>query len=344
MSFVNKSKKIAVALSGGVDSAIAVYLCKQRGYDCVGVTMGLPDNDISGAEAVAERFDIPLITIDACSIFAEKVITPFASGYIKGETPNPCVECNRDIKFDFLQRSVMEKENTDYFATGHYTQVIEKNGRFLLKKAADESKDQSYYLYQLKQEQLEKTVFPLGGYLKKEIKEIARELNLFNANKPESQDICFIPDGSYGDYIRAMGHDSIPGNFCDINGNIIGQHKGLVRYTVGQRKGLGLSWHSPLFVHAKDAETNTIILCTNEQLFSDTLTAHTCNWLIETPADVFRAKARIRCRQNEQWATITPTSNDTFNVQFDEPQRAAAKGQHVVLYDEDLIIGGGVIG
>jgi tRNA-specific 2-thiouridylase len=227
-------------------------------------------------------------------------------------------------------------------ATGHYAKVNEENGRFLLKKALDSEKDQSYYLYGLSQEQLKHIKFPLGDFTKREVREIARGRGFANAEKPESQDICFIPDGGYAAFLE-KSHTFEPGDFLDIKGNKLGRHKGLARYTVGQRKGLGIAWSSPLYVREKDAVANTIILCENDGLFSDRLEAYDCNWIVPVSDEPFRGKARIRYRQKEQWATVSPAPGNTAKIVFDEPQRAIAKGQHVVVYNGDIVVGGGVI-
>jgi tRNA-specific 2-thiouridylase len=341
MSFVKSV--VAVALSGGVDSAVAAYECLRLGYECIGVTMRLPGGSTRGAEAVARQLGIPLHICDVREEFTHHVIKPFADDYIGGGTPNPCISCNKEIKFGVCAQFGITM-GAAHFATGHYARIRQIDGRFYIQKARDENKDQSYYLYGLRQTQLRRVIFPLGGLTKPEVREIARRQGFLNAETPESQDICFIPQGGYAEFIRNLTKsDFLPGNFTDANGSAIGRHKGHIHYTVGQRKGLHIPWRSPLYVLRKDAETNTVVLGGDMDLLSRGLDAVECNWLIPAPTEAFRVRARIRSRQNEQWATVTPTSESTARFVFDEPQRAVARGQHVVAYDGDTVIGGGVI-
>jgi tRNA-specific 2-thiouridylase len=332
----------AIAISGGVDSAVAAYECTRLGHTCIGVTMRLPCGDTSGAENIAKQLGIPLHIWDARPDFEQWVIEPFAHEYLHGRTPNPCIACNSRIKFGGLARFA-EGLGADKLATGHYARVKPLDHRFFVQKAHDTQKDQSYYLYGLSQAQLQAVLFPLGGYTKAQVREIARQQGFANADSPESQDICFVPDGDYASFINQKTPCVQPGLFTDTAGHIIGQHKGHIHFTVGQRKGLGIAWHTPLYVLEKDAQTNTVILGEDKLLFSDTLTAAACSWSIPAPAAPFRARARIRCRQREAEVTITPLGADGASFRFDQPQRAIAKGQHVVVYDDDIVIGGGVI-
>jgi len=348
-------------MSGGVDSSVAAYLLKQQGFDCTGITMKLFTNedigthdakrccsleDTADARNVAFNMDIPHFVYNFTEDFRKQVISRFIESYQKGATPNPCIDCNRYIKFERLLCRAKQL-GIDYIATGHYA-VIEYNagtGRYLLKKAADKTKDQSYVLYAMTQEQLLHTLFPLGTLNKPEVRGIAREQGFVNADKHDSQDICFVRNGSYTEFIEQYtGKKSESGNFVDVNGAVIGRHNGVIRYTIGQRKGLGLSLKKPLYVHTKNVEDNTVTLCTRDGLFSKSLDASDFNFIacekIDSP---IRVKTKIRYNQTEQWSTVTQTSHDTVHIEFDEPQWAIAKGQAAVLYDGDVVVGGGTI-
>ena len=355
------TKKALIAMSGGVDSSVAAYLTKEQGYDSTGITLKLFDNedigekqektccsldDIEDARNVCYKIGIPYYVYNFKDSFKENVISRFIDAYENGTTPNPCIDCNRYIKFEKLIRRA-EELDFDYVVTGHYA-IIEYNnetGRYLLKKSADLSKDQSYVLYSLTQNQLSKTLFPLGEMTKEQTRDIAEKLELINAHKHDSQDICFVPDGDYAKFIEEFTGKTYPcGDFVDESGKVLGEHKGIIRYTVGQRKGLGLALPQPMYVKEKDLANNRVILCTNDALFSKELYATDINLItcdkIEKPV---RIKARVRYNQKEQWATAEQIDKNTLHVVFDEPQRAISKGQAVVLYDGDYVVGGGTI-
>ena len=346
------SKQVLIAMSGGVDSSVAALLLKGQGYDCAGAMMKLftgeadaeSDNAFNDACATAEHIGLPFHILDFSGVFAFHVIEHFICAYMRGATPNPCVECNRHIKFGLFFSSALEA-GYDYVATGHYARIERGNNRYLLKKGADRNKDQSYVLYSLKQEVLSRILFPLGGLTKAGVRDIALEHGLPNAGKNESQDVCFIPDGDYSGYIeRTAGITSKPGRIVDTEGNVLGEHKGLHRFTIGQRRGIGLSAGESLYVCFIDPENNTVVVGTREKVFSKTLTAHSINLIAADTLDSpVRAAAKIRYKQPEQPATVWQLDDDTLRVEFDEPQRAITCGQSVVLYDGDTVIGGGII-
>ena len=353
--------KALVAMSGGVDSSVAAFLTQQAGFDCIGVTMRLYDNmpdeccdsntccsleDVEDARSVARRLGMPFYAFNFKADFREKVIEKFIHCYECGLTPNPCIECNRHLKFDHLLRRGVEL-GCDYVVTGHYAQIKqdEQTGRYILYKAADASKDQSYVLYCLTQEQLAHTRFPLGGLRKSEARAIAEEQGFINARKHDSQDICFVPDGDYAAFMeRYTGKDYPAGNFLDLNGNVVGQHQGAIRYTLGQRKGLGLAMGAPVYVCAKDMAQNTVTVGPNEALFATTLLANDWNWFpFPALTQPLRVSAKARYNQPPQPATVYPEADGTARVVFDAPQRALTPGQAVVLYDGDMVVGGGTI-
>ena len=353
------AKKALIAMSGGVDSSVAAYLMMKRGYDCTGVTLKLFDSGESAAEktccslddtedarSVCLKLGIPHYVYNFKDIFDEKVIGRFIDAYETGATPNPCIDCNRFIKFGKLfQRA--EELGFDCVVTGHYASVeySEKENRYLLKKAPDVTKDQSYVLYSLTQRQLAKTVFPLGEMTKGQVRALAEEMGFINARKHDSQDICFVPDGDYAGFIENYTGKSYPeGDFVDEYGKVLGKHRGIIRYTVGQRKGLGLALPQPMYVKEKNLKENKVVLCPNSELFSRELIADELNLIafdkIEQP---LRVSARVRYNQKEQPATVYQLDGSTIRVVFDEPQRAISKGQAVVLYDGDCVLGGGTI-
>lgn len=351
-------KKAIIAMSGGVDSSVAAFLMKEKGFDCIGATMKLYDNediyissektccsfdDIEDARAVANRLSMPYYVFNFKDEFKEKVIDKFIATYENGGTPNPCIDCNRHLKFKKLFQK-MQELGFDYIVTGHYARVEEKDGWFYLKKGRDNSKDQSYVLYSLSQKQLSHILFPLGEYSKEEIRNLAEKNNFLNAHKKDSQDICFVPDGDYAKFIENyLGKTYPKGNFVDMNGNVLGEHQGIIKYTNGQRKGLGVAFGKPMYVADKNIENNTVTLCTNEELFSSVLIADDFNWLIPCPSGEIKCSARVRYNMKEQPATAYILDNGNVKVVFDKPQRAITKGQAVVLYDGDTVLGGGTI-
>lgn len=353
-------EKTLIAMSGGVDSSVAAYLCVKKGYDCIGATMKLYDNDdividsektccslsdIEDARSVAIRLNMPYYVFNFKSDFESGVINNFVECYLNGKTPNPCIECNRKLKFQKLMQRA-EELDIDYVVTGHYVrrEYDENSGRYILKKAADNTKDQSYVLYSMTQEELAHTLFPLGELTKTRIREIANENGFLNANKHDSQDICFVPDGNYSAFIeKRLGKPCEKGNFVDKNGNILGEHQGIIRYTIGQRKGLGIAFGKPMFVVDIRPETNEVVLGDNEDLFKKSLVADNINLIsVESIDKPMKLKAKIRYSKAEQPATVVQKDNKLY-IDFDEPQRAITKGQAVVLYDGDVVVGGGTI-
>ena len=351
--------KALIAMSGGVDSSLAAKLMTDRGYECIGCTMKLYHNedagversrtccsldDVEDARSVAYKLGMPFYVFNFTQDFRDTVIRKFIESYEKGITPNPCIDCNRYMKFDKLYERA-KILGCDTIVTGHYARIEEQNGKYTLKKALDETKDQSYVLYSLTQEQLAHTQFPLGALRKTEVRAIAAESGFVNADKPDSQDICFVPNGDYARVIELhTGKRSEAGDFVDANGNVLGRHKGIIHYTLGQRKGLGISSAEPLYVCRICSESGDVVLGSNADLFTCDADVFDFNWISgSVPTSAFRCKAKIRYRQREQWATVTPTGADTVHITFDEPQRAITPGQAAVLYDGDTVIGGGTI-
>lgn len=356
----NKNKAL-IAMSGGVDSSVAALLMQEKGYECMGATMHLFDNtdlgmekestccslsDVEDARMVAGLLDMPFYVFNYKDIFREKVIGNFVCEYQKANTPNPCIDCNKHLKFNTFHKRAMEL-GCNTVVTGHYARVEynESNGRYLLKCGVDKSKDQSYVLYGIPQDVLAHTQFPLGGLLKDEVRAIAEKHGFVNARKKDSQDICFVPDGNYAEFIESYTGKTYPeGDFTDTDGKVLGRHKGIIRYTVGQRKGLGLALNEPMYVKEVNIKDNTVVLARDEELFSSELTARNINLIsVDKITEPMEVMAKIRYRHTPAKAVVTQTDEDEIKVVFSEPQRAITKGQAVVLYDGDVVVGGGTI-
>ena len=350
-------KKALVAMSGGVDSSVAAAWMTEAGYPCVGATMQLFDKDCGGtcgsapevedARRVAEHLGFDYHVFNYSGDFSSLVIDRFVAAYEQGRTPNPCIDCNRYMKFAALYDAA-KLLGCDVIATGHYARVVydEVRGKWTLKKAKNLAKDQTYVLYFLTQEQLAHTCFPLGeAESKDEVRAVAERYGFVNAHKKDSQDICFVPDGKYAEFIRhRTGRDYPMGNFVDRDGNILGQHKGIIGYTIGQRKGLGLALPAPLYVYRKDMENNTVVLAPESALYTARLWAENFNWIAgEEPENPVRCSARTRYSAKEAPATVTVRDDGRVEIVFDEPQRAVTEGQAVVLYSDDEVLGGGTI-
>jgi tRNA-specific 2-thiouridylase len=348
---------IAIAMSGGIDSSVAAALLKKEGHNLIGVTMNLlprVDGENNGnrvpeaavkAKEVAARLGIPHHIIDLRDIFQEKVISDFCREYARGKTPNPCVRCNRYVKFAALMEKAREL-GADFIATGHYARIErdEATGRYLLKKGTDIVKDQSYFLCQLTQEQLSRAIFPIGGLTKDRVRQIADELNLAVADRPESQEICFIPDDDYGRFLKNRIPEAYqPGPIINEEGKTIGEHRGIPAFTVGQRRGLGIATTAPLYVTAIEPQRNAVVVGPKDKAHRCEVTANNINWIAPPPEHPVRVKARVRYRHPEADATLTPIGDDTVHVLFEEPQLAVTPGQTVAFYDGDTVIGGGTI-
>ena len=337
-------KTALIGMSGGVDSSVAAWLMLQQGYRCQGATMRLFENTEEDALSVCQRLGIPFHVLDNRDFFRDTVMEDFVRCYEAGLTPNPCILCNRKIKFGlFLQQA--RQLGCENIVTGHYARIRYENGRYYLYKAADTAKEQSYFLYALTQDQLAHAQFPLGELTKVEVRQIAEEQGFINARKSDSQDICFVPDGDYFSFLqRFTGKTYESGDFLDLNGKVVGNHKGAVGYTLGQRKGLGLAMGAPVYVCGKNMACNTVTVGPNEALFTKELVAKDWNWIaFPTLNESIRCKAKARSRMTEQAATVYPMENGLAKVVFDEPQRAITPGQAVVLYDGDTVLGGGTI-
>lgn len=357
----NTKKKVLVGMSGGVDSSAAAAILLDQGYDVYGATLKLWDakdtcntmtrtccslEDVEDARAVAFKLDIPFYVLNMKQLFEEKVVQYFVDAYLEGETPNPCIACNQYVKFQAMLQKAIALD-MDYIATGHYAKVVYdgNTGRYLLKKAVDHTKDQSYVLYMLNQEQLGRLLLPLGDYRKTEIRDIAEEKGLVNARKPDSQDICFVPDGNYVNFIKEYKGIDIPeGTYVDVKGNVIGKNKGMVGYTIGQRKGLGMSFPEPRYVISKDSKKNTVTLGSREEAMVASLIARDMNYILfEKPEGEVEVLARTRYSQQEVPAKLIALEGNMAHVIFENPQPFVAPGQSVVLYQGDCVVGGGII-
>ena len=345
-----QNKSALIAMSGGVDSSVAAYLMQSEGFRCQGATMRLLESDsgqnAADAEAVCRRLGIPFAELDMVREFEEAVIEKFVRVYETGGTPNPCVDCNRRMKFSRLMEAA-EAAGLCYVATGHYARVdrAPETGRWLLRKALDAGKDQSYFLYTLTQRQLARVRFPLGNLEKRQVRELAERLGFVNAGRRDSQDICFIPGGDYGSFIESYTGKPFPeGNFLDQSGRTVGRHRGAVRYTLGQRKGLGLAMGEPVYVCGKDMAANTVTVGPERALYAREILAEALNWIAVENLDVpRRANVKTRSRQREQPAWIFPETGGRVRIVFDLPQRAVTPGQAAVFYDGDAVLGGGTI-
>ena len=355
-------KKVVVGMSGGVDSSVAAYLLKEQGYDVIGVTMQIwQDVDefvqeenggccglsaVDDARRVAERLEIPYYVMNFKKEFKENVMDYFVAEYLKGRTPNPCIACNRYVKWEALLKRSLDI-GADYIATGHYARIEQlSNGRFALRNSVTAAKDQTYALYNLTQNQLAHTLMPVGAYTKDEIRAIAEKIGLPVAHKKDSMEICFIPDNDYAGFIDRECRELVPppGNFVSVTGEILGRHKGITHYTVGQRKGLGIALGHPVFVKEIRPETNEVVLGENSDVFTTKLYADHVNLMaIDQIADGMELKAKIRYSHSGSMCRVTRTGEDQICCEFAEPVRAVTPGQAVVLYDGEYVAGGGTI-
>ncbi|MBD5586655.1 tRNA 2-thiouridine(34) synthase MnmA [Clostridium botulinum] len=352
-------EKVLVGMSGGVDSSVAAYLLKEQGYEVIGVTMQIWQDDeefiekeggccslsaVADARRVANKIGIPFYVMNFKDAFKRNVIDYFVDEYMEGRTPNPCIACNKFIKFSsFLDKAMAM--GIDYVATGHYAIIEKHNDRYIIKKSEDDKKDQTYALYNLTQFQLERTLMPCGQYKKSKIREIAKEIGLRVHNKKDSEEICFIPDNDHGRYIKNRFPNKVrEGNFVDKQGNILGTHKGIVYYTIGQRKGLGIAFGKPMYVVDINPFRNEVVLGDLEDLLNTELIARDTNYIpFDTLKEPMEVEAKIRYSQTPSKAIITPIEDGRVRVNFHEKQRAITKGQSVVFYKDDLLIGGGII-
>lgn len=357
-----EKKKVVVGMSGGVDSSVAAYLLKEQGYEVIGVTMQIWQDEeeyvqeenggccglsaVDDARRVAAMLDIPYYVMNFKSEFKKNVMDYFVAEYLRGHTPNPCIACNRYVKWESLLKRSMDI-GADYIATGHYAKIAQlSNGRYALQKSVTTAKDQTYALYNLTQDQLSHTLMPVGDYTKDEIRAIAEKIGLRTANKPDSQEICFIPDNDYAGFIdrEAAGMVPPPGNFVLRDGTVIGQHKGITHYTIGQRKGLGIAMGTPIFVTEIRPDTNEVVLGSNEDVFGTTVYADRLNFMsIPDLEGEMQVTAKIRYSHKGAPCVIRKAGNDRIVCHFAEPVRAITPGQAVVFYDGDIVVGGGTI-
>ena len=348
-------EKVVVGLSGGVDSSVAAYLLKEKGYDVIGVTMLMwplttetkeQPQSVVDARKVAQHLDIPYYVLDFTKQFKKEVIDYFTEEYLAGRTPNPCNVCNRRIKWEALLAWARE-HGAEYIATGHYARIDKlENGRYAIRNSVTALKDQTYALYNLTQEQLSKTLLPVGEFSKDEIRRIAEEQKLPVANKSDSQDICFIPDGDYGAFLQRQVPERIPGegNFVSTDGTVIGRHKGVTHYTIGQRKGLGIAMGHPVFVCEIRPETNEVVIGENEDIFSTDLICREVNYMgMEEGNEPAKCMAKIRYAHKGDVCSLEKLGDGRMHVKFEKPVRAITPGQAVVFYDGEYVLGGGVI-
>ena len=358
---IEPGKRVVVAMSGGVDSSVVAALLKEQGCDVIGMTMQIWDysnftaehgesfgsccslDDVYDARRVAESLDIPFYVVNFEKQFEKEVIDRFCDDYFNGLTPNPCVLCNQILKFEILLHRAHELQ-ADYLVTGHYAQLAHEAGIFTLKKGQDRNKDQSYFLFTLTQEQMKSVRFPLGGMTKTEVREHAARLGLKVAEKAESQDICFVPDGDYVRFLEEQrGSGTMNGEIVHVDGQVLGTHQGTYRYTIGQRRGLGLSWPQPLYVVGIDAQNRKVIVGEKRHLAVSQCLVNQINWSIDAPVEPIEAACRIRYRHQEVLSMITPLDDGSARVDFHEPQSGVTPGQAAVFYDGDRVLGGGWI-
>ena len=358
---MNEKKKVVVGMSGGVDSSVAAMLLKEQGYDVIGVTMQIWEDEdalkreteggccglsaVEDARRVASQLEIPHYVMNFRKEFREKVMDYFVAEYLNGRTPNPCIACNRYVKWESLLYRSMEI-GADYIATGHYA-CIKKlpNNRFAIANSVTAQKDQTYALYNLTQEQLAHTLMPVGSYTKPQIREMAENAGLMVAHKPDSQEICFIPDHDYAAFIEKEKNGDVPpeGNFVSVAGEVLGRHKGITHYTIGQRKGLGIALGKPMFVKEIRTQTNEVVLADDAEVYEQALHANRLNFMAVPDIEKGRFLAKIRYSHRGAMCTVTREANDLVRVDFDEPQRAITPGQAIVFYTDDVVAGGGTI-